>query len=106
VCERPSQTNHYAGRLGGNCGPPRIVLGAVGASTDDCGGILCLSDFSKSPEIMKHFVFCMCPMVIFDEARRNRCPVISHSSVYKTRRFLFAICSGRGRVGSIWNFAN
>ena len=45
--------------VGRNRGPPRIRLGASGATKDHIGGILCSSGFSRISQIMKHLI-CKC----------------------------------------------
>ena len=76
---------------------PSIIFGAAGASTDNFGGIICISDFSENPKIKKH-IFPSVPRHGFRrnsaQSMRNRCPAMSQPICfpYMFSYICFPIC--------------
>ena len=72
--------------------PPRISLGAAGATKHHFGGILSFNDFSRNPETMQNRFLSVSRNSFRRNSResmRNRCPVISQPSVYSNTKFFY-----------------
>ena len=60
--------------FGGHLGPPRISLGAAGATKDHFGGIRSFSDFSRTPKIKK-IAFWVFPATVSNKIQGKRCAI-------------------------------